>query len=313
MATSAERRAARGNRWGPKLSAVPPPPAPPGGGAASTALVATTTTTDDADASNKPKRRRSRWEPAEDAAAAGRVTAVASSDGIGGALVLPGGLAVRLPATMIGEDAAPADATEEIKSKFAELARINRRMLAHLPFDERSERSRSPSPEPIYDANGVRQNTREVLDKEKYHTRRMELVEQLVECCPGFVPPPDYRPAKKSRKIFIPVAKHPGYNFFGLIIGPRGNTQKRMQAETNTKIAIRGKGSVKEGAARGPTGGGLQPGEARAIFFTPAPAGDRVGLEDFARRAFVVFISARPSLHSITTRRNASRRRLTRP
>jgi splicing factor 1 len=38
----------------------------------------------------------------------------------------------------------------------------------------------------------------------------------------------------------------------GLIIGPRGNTQKRMQMETNTKIAIRGRGSVKEGAARDP-------------------------------------------------------------
>lgn len=43
-----------------------------------------------------------------------------------------------------------------------------------------------------------------------------------------------------------------GYNFIGLIIGPRGNTQKRMQKETNTKIAIRGRGSVKEGAARDP-------------------------------------------------------------
>lgn len=41
-----------------------------------------------------------------------------------------------------------------------------------------------------------------------------------------------------------------GFNFFGLIIGPRGNTQKRMQQETNTKIAIRGRGSVKEGAVR---------------------------------------------------------------
>jgi len=29
----------------------------------------------------------------------------------------------------------------------------------------------------------------------------------------------------------------------GLIIGPRGNTQKRMQAETNTRIAVRGKGA----------------------------------------------------------------------
>jgi hypothetical protein len=28
----------------------------------------------------------------------------------------------------------------------------------------------------------------------------------------------------------LPAAQeHPGYNFIGLIIGPRGNTQKRMQ------------------------------------------------------------------------------------
>jgi splicing factor 1 len=42
--------------------------------------------------------------------------------------------------------------------------------------------------------------------------------------------------------------EYPHHNFIGLIIGPRGNTQKRMQQETNTKIAIRGRGSVKEGA-----------------------------------------------------------------
>lgn len=43
-----------------------------------------------------------------------------------------------------------------------------------------------------------------------------------------------------------------GYNFIGLIIGPRGNTQKRMQRETNCKIAIRGKGSIKEGISKDP-------------------------------------------------------------
>lgn len=53
-------------------------------------------------------------------------------------------------------------------------------------------------------------------------------------------------------QVYIPQKDYPGYNFIGLIIGPRGNTQKRMQKETNTKIAIRGKGSVKEGAARDP-------------------------------------------------------------
>jgi splicing factor 1 len=35
---------------------------------------------------------------------------------------------------------------------------------------------------------------------------------------------------------------------FSTSAGPRGNTQKRMERETNTKIAIRGKGSVKEGS-----------------------------------------------------------------
>ena len=72
------------------------------------------------------------------------------------------------------------------------------------------------------------------------------------EACSLPRPPPDWRPAKKYRKIFIPQKDYPGYNFIGLIIGPRGNTQKRMQKETNTKIAIRGRGSVKEGAARDP-------------------------------------------------------------
>lgn len=55
-----------------------------------------------------------------------------------------------------------------------------------------------------------------------------------------------------TAQVFIPQKDFPGYNFIGLIIGPRGNTQKRMQKETNTKIAIRGKGSVKEGASRDP-------------------------------------------------------------
>lgn len=37
------------------------------------------------------------------------------------------------------------------------------------------------------------------------------------------------RPAKKWKKIWIPQKEYPGTNFIGLIIGPRGNTQKRMQ------------------------------------------------------------------------------------
>lgn len=52
---------------------------------------------------------------------------------------------------------------------------------------------------------------------------------------------------KKTKKIYIPLKEYPEYNFIGLIIGPRGNTQKRMERESGSKIAIRGKGSLKEG------------------------------------------------------------------
>jgi len=48
-------------------------------------------------------------------------------------------------------------------------------------------------------------------------------------------------------KVWIPQEDHPEINFVGLLIGPRGNTLKSLEAETGAKIIIRGKGSVKEG------------------------------------------------------------------
>jgi splicing factor 1 len=54
---------------------------------------------------------------------------------------------------------------------------------------------------------------------------------------------------KKTRKVYIPVKEYPEYNFIGLIIGPRGNMQKRMERASGAKIAIRGKGAAKEGKA----------------------------------------------------------------
>mmetsp|Transcript_20432 Transcript_20432/g.34867 ORF Transcript_20432/g.34867 Transcript_20432/m.34867 type:complete len:386 (-) Transcript_20432:95-1252(-) len=65
---------------------------------------------------------------------------------------------------------------------------------------------------------------------------------------------------KRTKKIPIPVDKHPNYNFIGLIIGPRGKTQKELEAKTGCKIAIRGKGSVKEGA-RGRRDGKVMEGD----------------------------------------------------
>lgn len=50
-----------------------------------------------------------------------------------------------------------------------------------------------------------------------------------------------------TEKHYIPQNDFPDINFIGLLIGPRGNTLKKMESETGTKISIRGKGSVKEG------------------------------------------------------------------
>ena len=42
---------------------------------------------------------------------------------------------------------------------------------------------------------------------------------------PTYVPPPDYKPPKKQRKIYIPEPNNPSLNYIGQIIGPGGQTQ----------------------------------------------------------------------------------------
>lgn len=71
---------------------------------------------------------------------------------------------------------------------------------------------------------------------------------------PNFRPPVEYHQQKRSQrpsdKVYIPVKEFPEINFFGLLVGPRGNSLKKMERESGAKISIRGKGSVKEGKAK---------------------------------------------------------------
>lgn len=135
----------------------------------------------------------------------------------------------------------------EIQALNSRLLEITRKLQSGLPLDDRPEGARSPSPEPIYDNMGIRINTREYRAREKLNRERQEIISQMIKKNPAFKPPADYRPPKLQKKLYIPMKEYPGYNFIGLIIGPRGNTQKRMERETGAKIVIRGKGSVKEG------------------------------------------------------------------
>jgi splicing factor 1 len=58
-----------------------------------------------------------------------------------------------------------------------------------------------------------------------------------------YVPPGDYKPPKKQKKVYIPYPDNPSINFIGLIIGPSGTTQQKLEKESKCKISIRGKGS----------------------------------------------------------------------
>jgi len=116
-------------------------------------------------------------------------------------------------------------------------------------LDAEYYRSRSPSPTPVYDPLGRRVNTKDQRAKQRLERERVYLIDKAVKINPHFKPPHDYRPqaAKKTKKIYIPVKQYPEYNFIGLIIGPRGLTQKHLEKESGSKIVIRGKGSVKDG------------------------------------------------------------------
>jgi splicing factor 1 len=121
-------------------------------------------------------------------------------------------------------------------------------MLITGVLSMKSERFRSPSPVPIYDPEtGLRQNTLEQMMRRDLELERRECMGEAAKINAEIKIPTNFRPAMKEVKLFIPQNEHPGYNFIGLILGPRGSTQKRLEAETGAKVTIRGKGAAKEG------------------------------------------------------------------
>lgn len=51
---------------------------------------------------------------------------------------------------------------------------------------------------------------------------------------------------KKTRRLEVPVDQYPTFNFVGRILGPRGNSLKRVEAQTGCRVLIRGRGSIKD-------------------------------------------------------------------
>ncbi|PSS33087.1 Branchpoint-bridging protein [Actinidia chinensis var. chinensis] len=131
----------------------------------------------------------------------------------------------------------------EIQKLKVRLSDINSKLLSPELHDDRPEKERSISPKPVYNNLGLRINTREVRLREKLIKQRQRVISKLIKKNPTFKAPPDYKPLKLFKKLYIPVKAYPTYNFIGLIMGPRGNTQKKLEQETGAKILLRGKGS----------------------------------------------------------------------
>ncbi|KAI7779174.1 hypothetical protein LA080_001246 [Diaporthe eres] len=122
---------------------------------------------------------------------------------------------------------------------------------------QRTNSSRSPSPPPEYDASGRRINTRQHRYRQRLEKERQTLVGAALNTIPGYQAPPDFRGFQRrlfTEKVYIPAKDFPDVNFIGQILGPRGRSLTDMNNQSGANIAIRGKGSVKEGRAGRPRG-----------------------------------------------------------
>lgn len=125
----------------------------------------------------------------------------------------------------------------------------NQLQLATLPS---LQRARSTSPDPEYDREGRRTNTRESRHRRRLERERDQLTETAMKATPTYRPPFSYRrqSTRISDKLYIPTREFPSVNFIGQILGPRGGSLKEMNKQSGANIVLRGKGSVKGGKGR---------------------------------------------------------------
>ena len=129
------------------------------------------------------------------------------------------------------------------------------RLLNVIKFVETMAQLQTPAVNPVLEA--LKQQY-EFIDGEA-----MPHVAQLVEheiykltqesMMKGPPPNPDYldlsnekNRIKISHNVIIPIERYPGYNFVGKLLGNKGENLKKLCTETNTRMAILGRGSTKE-------------------------------------------------------------------
>ena len=123
----------------------------------------------------------------------------------------------------------------------AELVDISKKLQASELHDDRPMEERSHSLEPVYNYFGIRINTCQERLRQKLLQKRQHIIPKLIQKNLTLQQPLENKSSKLFKKLYILVKEYPTYNFIGPIIGPLGNTQKRMEKETGAKICLRGK------------------------------------------------------------------------
>nr|XP_043613278.1 branchpoint-bridging protein isoform X2 [Erigeron canadensis] len=76
------------------------------------------------------------------------------------------------------------------------------------------------------------------VKKAELELERREVIGEILKLNSKYKAPADYKPLLKEEKVAIPIKEYPGRNFVGLIFGPAGDTQKRLEMETGAKIRV---------------------------------------------------------------------------
>jgi splicing factor 1 len=124
------------------------------------------------------------------------------------------GLPTALPANL---------APEQVESYVLHMRieEIHRKLRADDVMPSVERRGRSPSPEPVYGADGKRVNTKEWRYKQKLEREKQDLIKIGAATIPGFRMTGEVKlkNQKFSDKIYIPARENPLVNFIGLLIG----------------------------------------------------------------------------------------------
>lgn len=114
---------------------------------------------------------------------------------------------------------------------------------------------RYPSPPPVYDNSGKRVNTRYQRHRGRLEDERHSLIQRIICIIPNYTAPHGYVPSPRkliTDRVYILTKEFSEVKFIGQLLGLRGRSITDMNARSGATIAIRGKGSIKEGRLRGP-------------------------------------------------------------